>query len=275
MSFENRLGRLLKDEDPYASGPDPVPIIAAARRRRARRRAGTGAAVVAVALVCGATAVTAGNARHVGRIAGEAGAAMTPSAGAVMTPSAGVATQLPGTATATPSYVPSPLPTRLLLSPVKRVAAGERIQITENFRMWVTPTEKCQDVRTGGVWSPGANCWDLRSDNLDHDKPNVAAQMYSNKDAAVVASYYLGPSPSTIVAYRDGIPTTATLVTTAGMQGWTGYYVVLPPMPERDPAIHRPSVSPAIGVYDATGALLASLPGFATDGSDEKVPDRL
>ncbi|MFE7527993.1 hypothetical protein ACFU7Y_20085 [Kitasatospora sp. NPDC057542] len=265
MSFENRLGRLLKDEDPYASGPDPVPIIAAARRRRARRRAGTGAVVVAVALVCGATAVTAGNARRVGQVAGEAGAAMTPSAGALTAGSA------PLTPTATPVYPTDrfPTPAPLPLSPVKRVAAGEKVELAPKIRVSVTPTESCQDTidPTTGAYS-GKACTNVpAAPDVPHDRPGIAMQFNDTSDSVIAYSYYVGPTPARIVVFVGGRPTLATLLTTPGMERWVGYYAALPP---GDP--QPGAMVPAVGAYDADGRLLAGSAGHTANGLKEQPP---
>ncbi len=143
-------------------------------------------------------------------------------------------------------------------------------------RIWFTANQRCDESRdSDGSWHTSFGCRDVRSDNLEHDKPSVYAQTSGNRDRSVVASFYLGPTPSRIVAFFDGKPTVATIVTTAGMKGWTGYYVVLPPMPTGDPSAHRRPAGPAIGVYDAEGKLLAEDPGTASDGSDERAPQRL
>ncbi|MEV7183695.1 hypothetical protein [Kitasatospora sp. NPDC093102] len=267
MSFENRLGQLLKDEDPYASGPDPVPIIAAARRRRARRRAGTGAAVVAVALVCGATAVTAGNARHVGQVAGDAGAAMTPSAGSArITPTAA-----PLTPTATPVYPTDrfPTPAPLQRSPVKQVAAGEKVELAPNVRVSVTPTESCQDTinPTTGAYS-GKACTNVpAAPDMPQDRPGISMQFNDTSGGIIVYSYYRGPTPARIVLFVGGRPTLATLLTTPGMERWVGYYAALPP---GDP---RPgTMVPAVGAYDADGRLLAGSAGHTANGLKEQPP---
>ncbi|MFF2148921.1 hypothetical protein [Kitasatospora sp. NPDC058190] len=265
MSFEDRLGELLKDEDPLAPGPQPAEVIAGARRRRARRRVGAGAAALAVALVCGVTAVTAGGARHGGDVAGETGAAMAPSAAATaLVPEAA------------PTATPTPTASALPLSPVRRVEVGEKIPVTDDLRIWFTANQRCDESREpDGSWHTSFGCRDVRSDNLEHDKPSVYAQTSGNRDRTVVASFYLGPTPSRIVAFLNGKPTVATLVTTTGMKGWTGYYVILPPLPAFDAAAHRRPTSPAIGAYDADGKLLAENPGTTADGSDEKAPARL
>ncbi|MFJ9769877.1 hypothetical protein ACIRVF_01360 [Kitasatospora sp. NPDC101157] len=264
MSFEDRLGELFRNEYPHAAGPEPAAVIAGARRRRARRRAGAGAAALAVALICGATAVTAGGGRPAGGATAEAGAAPTPSAGTTALVPA-----------ASPTAAATPTTTSLPLSPVRQVAPGEKIRIVDGGEMWVTANEKCDNYRVDGVWGSGSGCRDMRSDNLEHDKPNIAAQMHGDRDRSVVASFYIGPTPARIVAFYDGKPTVATLVTTTGMKGWIGYYVVLPPMPVPDANRHRPPAAPALGAYDAEGRLLATLSGFAADGTEVKAPDRL
>ncbi|MEU6968023.1 hypothetical protein AB0A71_09805 [Kitasatospora aureofaciens] len=269
MSFEDRLGELFRNEDPHAAGPEPAAVIAGARRRRARRRAGAGAAALAVALICGATAVTAGGGRSAGNAAAELEAASAPSTGAAG--STGAAAPTP-----TGSPTPSATPTALPLSPVRQVAPGEKILVTDDTRIWFTANQRCDESRdSDGSWHTSFGCRDVRSDNLEHDKPSVYTQTSGNRDRSVVASFYLGPTPSRIVAFFDGKPTVATIVTTAGMKGWTGYYVVLPPMPTGDPSAHRRPAGPAIGVYDAEGKLLAENPGTASDGSDERAPQRL
>ncbi|MFD8701522.1 hypothetical protein ACFV1W_02720 [Kitasatospora sp. NPDC059648] len=267
MSFEDRLGELFRNEDPHAAGPEPAAVIAGARRRRARRRAGIAAAALAVALVCGATAVTAVGGRPAGGATAAAGAA--PSA------SAGTTALVPAAPAASPTAVPTPTATSLPLSPVRQVAPGAKIEIVDGAEMWVTANEKCDDYRVGGTWGSGSGCRDMRSDNLEHDKPNIAVQMHGDRERSVVASFYIGPTPARIVAFYDGKPSVATLVTTAGMKGWIGYYVVLPPMPVSDANRHHPPAGPALGAYDAEGRLLATLSGFAADGTEVKAPDRL
>ncbi|ARF78928.1 hypothetical protein ACIG0C_04755 [Kitasatospora aureofaciens] len=274
MSFEDRLGELFRNEDPHAAGPEPAAVIAGARRRRARRRAGAGAAALAVALICGATAVTAGGGRPAGNAAAGNAAAELEAASAPSTGAAGST----GAAAPTPTGSPTPSSTRtaLPLSPVRQVAPGEKILVTDDTRIWFTANQRCDESReSDGSWHTSFGCRDVRSDNLEHDKPSVYAQTSGNRDRSVVASFYLGPTPSRIVAFFDGKPTVATIVTTAGMKGWTGYYVVLPPMPTGDPSAHRRPAGPAIGVYDAEGKLLAENPGTASDGSDERAPQRL
>ncbi|MFE4974051.1 hypothetical protein ACFRAR_18315 [Kitasatospora sp. NPDC056651] len=254
MSFENRLGELLKDEDPYEAGPDPVPIIAAARRRRARRRAATGAAALAVALVCGVTAVTAGNARHVGGAAGAAGAAFTPTAGAL--------TPADPAPTATPTAPPR--------SPVQRVEPGEKIEPAPGIRLSVTAGEKCRDTldpTTGAYASQG--CTDMRTPGLPGGKPDLSMEFYEAADRIVVNSYYLGPTPSRIVVFEEGRPTVATLLVTEGMTDWVAYYAVLPPTSSRA-APYR--AAPAVGVYDADGKLVAEYVGHTVAGGSERPP---
>lgn len=256
MSFEYRFGELLKDEDPYQAGPDPVPIIAAARRRRARRRVGAGAAAVAVALVCGVTAVTAGNARHVGQVAGDA---MTPSARAVLPAATGVVT----TPTATPTGLP--------LSPVHRVAPNEKVQLAPGVRVSVTPTEDCQDTvdRSTGVFG-GAGCTKVPSaPDLPYDRPGISVAFDEATDRIVVHSYYRGPVPARIVLFAGDRPTVATLLVTTGMDGWVAYYADLPRDVSRTGPL--PTV-PAAGAYDAAGKLLAGSPGQAADGARVQPP---
>ncbi|MBP0455020.1 hypothetical protein J5Y04_36700 [Kitasatospora sp. RG8] len=266
MSVEKRLGELMEQERGTA-GLAPGPIIARARRRRGRRAAGAGAAALAVALICGVTAVTVGSARQTGGVAGAAGEALTPSAGAV--PGAAAAS----TPTATPTAVPTPGTTALPLSPVRQVAAGEKVEFADGARMWVTTREKCDEYRdASGTWGSGTGCRDVTSDNLEHDKPSIYAQGTFGRDRSLLASFYLGPQPARIVAFVGGKPTVATLVTTPGMKDWTAYYVVLPGMPELPGG--RPT-SPALAAYDAEGRLLAELPGLGADGAQEKAPARL
>ncbi|MFI9329728.1 hypothetical protein ACIGZJ_19560 [Kitasatospora sp. NPDC052868] len=258
MSFETRLGELLNEDDREPAGLDPGRIIARSRRRRSRRVVGAGAAGLAVALVCGAAAVTV---QHTG---GGGGAAAAPA--------------LPGTAAApaaapTPSAVPTPGTAALPLSPVRQVAAGEKLEFADGARIWVTATEKCDEYRDrNGVWGSGSGCRDSTSDNLDHDRPSIYAQGSFGTDRVVLASLYLGPAPARIVAFQNGTSTVATLVTTAGMQGWTAYYVVLPGEPT---AAQGRFATPAVAAYDAEGKLLAELPGRGADGAVRNAPAHL
>ncbi|WP_316526559.1 hypothetical protein [Kitasatospora brasiliensis] len=259
MSFEHRLGELLKDDDPYEAGPDPVPIIASARRRRARRRTAAGAAAFTVALVCGVTAVTAGHARYVGQVAGDAGAAMTPSAGALV-PAA------PG-----PTPTPTATPTGLPLSPVRHVEPGERVEPVPGVRLSVTAGEKCWNPinRVTGGYS-GQACTDMHSPSLPGGRPDLSMEFTEAGDRIVVNSYYLGPTtPTRIVVFEDGRPTVATLLVTAGMKDWVAYYAVLPPNSSRAVPYRA---APAVGAYDADGRLLAKYVGHTADGGKEQPP---
>ncbi|MFE5583627.1 hypothetical protein [Kitasatospora sp. NPDC056531] len=266
MSFEDRLGELLKDEDPLAPGPQPAEVIAGARRRRARRRVGAGAAALAVALVCGVTAVTAGGARHGGDLAAEAGAAMTPSA---------AATALVPEAAPTPTTTPAPTVSALPLSPVRRAGVGEKIDVIDGTRIWVTPTQRCDESRgPDGVWRSNFDCRDVTSDNLDHSKPNIYTQGSENADHDVLFGMFLGPvTPARLVAFRDGKPYLATLVTVPGMKDWAAYYVVLPhKAPE--PKGHE-QIGTTVAGYDADGKLVAENPAYRTDGTHDRAPATL
>ncbi|MFI2610256.1 hypothetical protein [Kitasatospora sp. NPDC018619] len=293
MSFENRLGALLKDEDPYAAGPDPVPIMAAARRRRARRRAATGAAAFAVVLVCGATAVTAGNARHAGEAAR---AATTPSTALPAAPAAGPGASPSAVPSAAPSPVlpaaPSPVlpaapsavasavvpavpngvapPEGLSTSPVKQLAPGEKVEIITGVRLSVTPTESCHDAldRTRTAYT-GPVCTDMEP-LVRRGVTDIDAAYFDTPDRFVVTSYYLGPTPARIVVFEDGRPTVATLLTTAGAKGWLGYYAIVPA-----PAPAGGSSVPTVAAYDADGRLLAARAGRTADGAPEQPPVRL
>ncbi|MFJ9845428.1 hypothetical protein ACIRYZ_34310 [Kitasatospora sp. NPDC101155] len=265
MSFEDRLGELLKDEDPHTVGPDPGAVIAGARRRRARRRLGVGAVALAAALVCGVTAVTAGNARHVGEVAAGAGAAMTPPAAAALAPEAA----------STPAPTATPTASALPLSPVRRVGVGEKIDVINGTRIWVTPTQRCDESRgPDGVWRSTFGCRDVTSDNLDHSKPNIYTQGAENADHDVLFGMFLGPvTPARLVAFRDGKPYVVTLVTAPGMKDWAAYYVVLPhKAPE--PKGHE-QIGTTVAGYDADGKLVAENPAYRTDGAQDRAPATL
>ncbi|MET8624513.1 hypothetical protein ABZW30_12280 [Kitasatospora sp. NPDC004669] len=258
MSFEDRLGQLLKDEDPLAAGPDPEAVVVGARRRRARRRTGAAAAALAVALVCGVTAVTAGSARHVGDVTAEAGAAMTPKAGATAL---------------VPEAAPTPTATALPLSPVRRVAVGEKVQVTDGSRMWVTETQRCDEqLGPNGKWYSAFGCRDVTSDNLDHSRPQIYCQGSGDGQHLVSLCFYLGPTPSKIILFEDGKPVPATLVTAPEMKNWTAFYLVRPVKPQ--PTQTGPQGWPAdpIGVYDAQDRLLTESPGRTADHKSVHAP---
>ncbi|MGW2248969.1 hypothetical protein ACWCXH_02045 [Kitasatospora sp. NPDC001660] len=260
MSFEDRLGELLKNEDPQAAGPDPALVIVTARRRRARRRTGIGAAVLAVALVCGATAVTAGNTGPAGP-ANEAGA--IPSGGPVtLAPAAPSPT---ATATASPQALPLPV--------VKQVAPGEKVQVAADFRISVTRTERCDELAgQDGRFVAAPVCRDSTSDNLSRGEPVVYCQLDSNLQRDVEPCMYLGPAPAKIVKFVAGKPVPATLIVTPGMENWTAFYFTGPSsIPRMRPGTARVPSDP-IGVYDAQDRLLASSDGMAPDGSPLHVP---
>ncbi|WBP87263.1 hypothetical protein [Kitasatospora cathayae] len=251
MSFEDRLGELFRDEDPHAAGPDPAAVIAGARRRRARRRVGVGAAALAVALVCGATAVTVGGARPGGDATAGAGAA--PSAGAYAL---------------VPQAQPTPTPTKTALppSPVRQVAVGEKVQVTDTSRMWVTETQRCDEqLGPDGKWYSAFSCRDVTSDNLDHSQPQVYCQGTGDAQHLVSLCFYLGPTPDKIILFEGGKPLPATLVTAPGMKNWTAFYLVRPvkPQPQQTAPVGWPA--DPIGVYDAQDRLLAESPGRTAD----------
>ncbi|WP_406202547.1 hypothetical protein OH807_24480 [Kitasatospora sp. NBC_01560] len=242
MSFEQRLGDLLKDdngEDPNhweQAGAAPGPIIARARRRRARRTTGAAAAALAVALVCGATAVTAGSARQAGGMAGAAGAALTPSTGA--------------------TAAPVPTPTGPPVSPVRQVAAGEALDIIDGFRIRVTATAKCDEERApDGSWDTAFGWRDTTSDNVAHNTPAIYGQAAGTPARTVLTGFYLGPAPTRITARQGDAEVTATVVAAPGMTGWTAYYAVLPPRTE-GPKPSWPGVW--LTAYDAAGKVLAA-----------------
>ncbi|MET8541412.1 hypothetical protein ABZW03_12275 [Kitasatospora sp. NPDC004799] len=265
MSFEDRLGELLKDEDPYVIGPDPVPIIAAAQRRRARRRAGTGAAAVAVALVCGVTAVMVGNARPGGQVAGRTGAAAAPPAGAPA-PSPTATGLAPGAPAAAPTATPS-LPPR---SPVRRITAGDEVEPVTGLRLSVTATESCQgsaDPRTGGY--QGMSCLDMTNPKLPIERPGILLDLSRVSDRFVAHGFYRGSTPATVMVFEGGRATVATLLVTPGMDDWAAYYVVLP---GGDLDVGATWKTPAVGAYDADGRLLAGHAGRTVDGASEQPP---
>ncbi|MGW4895084.1 hypothetical protein ACWEQL_22850 [Kitasatospora sp. NPDC004240] len=253
MSFEERLGELLHEDDEGPVRLDPGVIIAGARRRRARRTVGTVAVAAGVAGVCLVTAVTLGNARGAGGAAGVAGAALTP------------------TATA-PSASPSPVAGSIPVepSPVRQVAPGEKVDVVPgHIRIWVTANETCDESWSPeGGWGANSGCHNAGNDNVDHSLPSLYRQSSISSDRIVATGFYLGPTPARITAYRDGTPTTATLVTTTGMNGWTAYYVVLPGVGD-GPGTGN---TPAIVAYDAEGRELAELPGSGPDGPAATAP---
>jgi hypothetical protein len=203
--------------------------------------------------------VTAGSARHVGDVAAEAGAAMTPSAGA--------AALVPA---ATPTPTPTPTATRLPPSPVRQVAPGEKIPINDDTRIWVTATERCDEShQSDGSWHTSFGCRDANSNNLDHTKPTINTQGGHGS----IMGMYLGPTPSRIVAFQNGKPVLATLVTTEGMKGWVAYYAAASPASPADPA--KAADSFVVAAYDAGGKLLAENPIARRDGSHDHAPATL
>ncbi|MFB8056270.1 hypothetical protein ACFC6U_09005 [Kitasatospora purpeofusca] len=252
--FEERLGELLTREDTAwgAGRPDPAAVIAGARRRRARRRVGTGAAALAVALVCGGTALTLGDPRPAGDAAGVAGAAVTTTA-AVLPGAAPAASAVPvvtGTGTgAQPD------------SPVQVVEPGKQLTIADGYRMSVTATQSCVEKReqATGTWEQPFGCRDATSDNLDHSRPTVGAQSLGDGERTVVTGLYLGPAPARIMVELHGVQVVATLVTTTEMNGWTAYYAVVPGAARSSSGPNGPDASPSVAAWAADGTRLADL----------------
>jgi hypothetical protein len=210
-----------------------------------------------VALVCGVTAVTAGSARHVGDVAAEAGAAMTPPAGV---------TALVPEATATPTA------TALPSSPVRQVALGEKVQVTDSSRMWVTETQRCDEqLGPNGKWYSAFGCRDVTSNNLDHSHPQIYCQGTGDAQHLVSLCFYLGPTPSKIILFQDGQPIPATLVTAPEMKNWTAFYLVRPAKPQPQQSGPQGLADP-IGVYDAQDRLLTESVGRTADHKSVHAP---
>ncbi|MER6362005.1 hypothetical protein [Kitasatospora sp. NPDC001527] len=290
-SFEQRLDELLKQEDRgrVAAGPDPAAVIAVARRRRARRRAGAGAAALAVALIAGGAALTQGD--------GQPGGGAVVAAGAPTAAGLPAASRLPGTGTPIPVDGTAPVhvpvapeasaatpsgsgPKHRPDSPVKRVAPGEQVAIVDGFRMSVTATESCveQWESATGTWEKPFGCRDATSDNLDHSRPTVGAQSSGDAQRTVVTGLYLGPAPATITVELNGTQVVATLVTTAGMEGWTAYYAVFPGAAPASSGPNGRTGSPDVAAWAADGTRLAALidprrpDPWATAGSGTGTP---
>ncbi|MFF7590294.1 hypothetical protein ACFZCK_22650 [Kitasatospora purpeofusca] len=249
--FEERLGELLTREDTAwgAARPDPAAVIAGARRRRARRRVGTGVAALAVALVCGGTALTLGDPRPAG---GAAGAAVTTTAavlaGAAPAASASVVPVATG-AGAQPD------------SPVRPMEPGKQLTIADGYRMSVTATRSCVEKReqATGTWEQPFGCRDATSDNLDHSRPTIGAQSLGDGERTVVTGLYLGPAPARIMVELNGVQVVATLVTTTEMHGWTAYYAVVPGAARSSWGPNGPDASPSVAAWAADGTRLADL----------------
>ncbi|MFB7475362.1 hypothetical protein [Kitasatospora sp. NPDC056184] len=267
-SFEQRLDGLLKQGEraPGAAGPDPAAVIAGARRRRARRRIGTGAAALAVALLCGGTALTVRDGRPPGgaTAAGAPTAVVLPGGGGGTAPGAGATGTAPPAVPAAPAAEPpsgTPKPRPTPESPVRRVAPGEQVTIADGLRMSVTATGSCVEAwesATGG-WEKPFGCRDATSDNLDHSRPTVGAQSLGHRGGTAVTGMYLGPAPARIVVELKGTQAVATLVTTAGMNGWTAYYAVLPDAVSDPVGPNGGGGSPAVAAWAADGTRLADL----------------
>ncbi|MFJ4673952.1 hypothetical protein [Kitasatospora purpeofusca] len=251
--FEDRLGELLTREDTArgAGRPDPAAVIAGARRRRARRRVGTGAAVLAVALVCGGTALTLGDPRPAGGAAGAAGAAVTTTAAV-----------LPGAAPASASAVPVATGAGARPdSPVRLVEPGKQLTIADGYRMSVTATQSCVEKweQATGTWEQPFGCRDATSDNLDHSRPTIGAQSLGDGERTVVTGLYLGPAPARIVVELNGVQVVADLVATTEMNGWTAYYAVVPGAARSTSGPNGPDASPSVAAWAADGTRLADL----------------
>ncbi|SDT65273.1 hypothetical protein SAMN05216371_3415 [Streptomyces sp. TLI_053] len=250
--FEERLGELLTREDTAwgAGRPEPAAVIAGARRRRARRRLGTGAAALAVALVCGGTALTVGDPRPAGGATGAAGAAVTTTA-AVLPGAAPAASAVPAAtgAGAQPD------------SPVQLVEPGKRLTIAEGYRMGVTATGSCVErwEQATGSWEQPFGCRDTTSDNLDHSRPTIGAQSLGDGERTVVTGLYLGPAAARVMVELNGVQVLATLVTTTEPNGWSAYYAVVPGAARSSSGPAGPDAAPSVAAWAADGTRLADL----------------
>ncbi len=235
MSFERQLGELLDFGDVETPPPDPARIIRGARRRRARRTVG---AVVATACV----AVAATVAVH---LTGPTGPQSVPMVGAVPV----------GTASARPA-TPAPDPT-VAPGPSRVVAPGERIGVHPDLMLWVTASEVCAAAPALG--SPpgtpvGTEC--QAGPAPGSGRPGLHYRGAGSEGGPLlITGAYTGPTvPSRIVVTEHGHETVATIVTAAGMTGWTAYYAVVPFGSGGDPGAPLES---AIVAYDAAGGVLA------------------
>ncbi|MBD0689326.1 hypothetical protein [Streptomyces sp. CBMA123] len=153
---------------------------------------------------------------------------------------------------------------------MRQVAPGEKVAITDDVRFRVTATERCDEARQAdGSWHTTFGCRDATSDNLDHTKPTINTQGAGGPTMGM----YLGPTPARIVAFQNGTPYLATVVTTEGMKGWVAYYVLVPPVDPNDPASKAGSF--VVAAYDADGKLLAENPFPRRDGGHDHAPATL
>lgn len=258
--FEDQI-RAMMDYRAGGIAPFTAAEVTAGVRRRGRQRMAT---VTASALAVAAVGI------------GAVALAGQPSAGGSSgtAPLAGGAPQpqplpVPATTTAAPSSEPvagepsatssgaahGPQPA----SPVRLLAAGEKIDVAPGFQTYVTAHGKC-DV-TSSPWggepagtAPLTQCKDVDDGNFGpRDPANIGLQGYGDQQTYIVSGEYLGSAvPASIVVDYDGKHYTATILRTAGQEKWVAFYV-------RMTAAGK-SEEPVVTAFDAAGDVIAATP---------------
>ncbi|GAA4906472.1 hypothetical protein ACFPM3_26125 [Streptomyces coeruleoprunus] len=204
--------------------PGPVPLAAVERAGRTRRRRRSTALALGSALLVTAVAVTAVRA---------------------FTPRQGVSLAVPAVTahTARPTG-PTPAPPA---KPPTVVQPGQRLTPAPGVQLWLTPEGKHWSTPDGGE-----NFRSVTDGNLKTAEPGLSHQSEGAAGGVFHSGVYYGTRKAARIVFTTRTSsTTATLVELPGNPGWGAWYISTPPSTQ----------DAAITLYDATGKVLAALPG--------------
>jgi hypothetical protein len=258
--FEDQI-RAMMDYRAGGTAPFTAAEVTAGVRRRGRQRMAT---VTASALAVAAVGIGAVALAGQPSAGGQSGA--TPAAGGAPQPQP---LPVPATTTGAPSSEPvagepsvtssraskRPQPA----SPVRMLAAGEKIDVAPGFQTYVTSHGKC-DV-TSSPWGgepagtdPLTQCKDVDDGNFGpRDPANIALQGYGDQQTYIVSGEYLGSAvPLSIGVDYGGKHYTATILRTAGQEKWVAFSVRMTAAGHFE--------QPKVTAYDASGNVIAATP---------------
>lgn len=247
-NFEERLSGMMNYRTVPVSAFIPADVVAAGARRRSRNRiVGVTAGALTVVAVGAGVAVLAGN-----HSASGAGLTVNVAAGGDGTAKAAVTPS--GTA-----VIPS-APARAV-SRVLDVKSDTPVEIVPGADMTVTATVKCVEY-SGAFAGNDIGCKDVTSANMAYNgKPSLSVQGTGITGIEVLTGTYQGPAvPALIEVVAYGKHYTATIVETAGMKNWVGYYVSFPSQLQTVTKGSSPFFGFVVSAYDAAGHKLTQMP---------------
>ncbi|MFD5766624.1 hypothetical protein ACFWIN_12480 [Streptomyces sp. NPDC127049] len=220
--------------------PGPAPVAAVVRAGRVRRRRRTVA--LSVLAVLGVSAAVAAGTALAGDPHPAAGLAAPPFATTASASAASASAASPATPR-TPGTPRTSATVPRIPTPVRTVAAGERVEAAPGWTVWLTARGKYWEGGEDGMrqFRP------VDDGNIDLRSPGVSFQ----GEGAFRSGLYYGTRDVGRVDLVDakGRTTTAVLLELAGRPGWGVWYAVTPD-----------ASSMAVRLYDRAERLLSDLP---------------